>query len=49
MQGVVAYIVLDGMPSEVIVRSPSGETVSSADLRKSAREAREVCEGEAEP
>ena len=32
-----------------LVRSPSGKTVSSTDLRKNAREAREVCEGEAEP
>jgi len=49
VHGVLAYIALDSMPSRVIVRSPSGKTVSSTDLRKGAREARETCQGEAEP
>jgi hypothetical protein len=45
----LTYIVLPAMPSEVIVRSPSGKVVFREDLRASAREARETCEGEAEP
>jgi hypothetical protein len=48
LHGVLAYIVLPAMPSEVIVRSPGDATVFVKHLKKSAREARETCEGEAE-
>jgi len=46
--GELAYIALPGVPEELIVRTPKGKTVLHEDLRKSARDAHEVCEGEAE-
>jgi hypothetical protein len=46
--GVLAYIALPALPSEVIVRSPTGKTVHAERFAGQAREARETCEGEAE-
>jgi hypothetical protein len=46
--GDLAYIALDSMPTEVIVRSASGKPVAHQDLRSQARDLRERCEGEAE-
>jgi hypothetical protein len=48
VKGVLAYIALPGVPSEVIVRSPSGESIATERLAGQTREARETCEGEAE-
>jgi hypothetical protein len=48
-RGVLAYAGFQGVPSEVLVRSPSGKTLSVEKLTRRAREARETCEGEAEP
>jgi hypothetical protein len=48
VRGVLAYIALPGVPSEIIVRSPSGKTIATERLGAAAREARETCEGEAE-
>jgi hypothetical protein len=36
------------VPSEVIVRTPSGKTVFTEKLAALARETKETCEGEAE-
>jgi hypothetical protein len=49
LHGVLAYLGLPAIPSEVIVRSPDGRTVYSRSYRRMAREGRETCEGEAEP
>lgn len=49
MHGVLEYLALDSTPPEVLVRSSRGRIVLREDLRKSAREHRETCEGEAEP
>jgi hypothetical protein len=49
MRGLLTYIALPTTPSALIVRSPSGKVVFREDLRTNAREARETCEGEAEP
>jgi hypothetical protein len=46
--GVVAYLALPALPTEVIVRSPKGKTVFARKLAHQSREARETCEGEAE-
>ena len=47
-RGVLAYLALASLPSEVIVRAPSGKTVSRESLTASAREVSERCVGEAE-
>ncbi len=47
--GVVSYAALPAVPSEVLVRTPTGRTVLVANLARRAKTAREVCEGEAEP
>ena len=49
LHGVLAYIPLSVLPSEVIVRAPDGRTVFRKSYRRKAREIRETCEGEAEP
>ena len=49
LHGVLAYIPLSVLPSEVIVRAPDGKTVFRKSYRRQAREVRETCEGEAEP
>jgi hypothetical protein len=49
LHGVLAYIALPALPSEVIVRAPDGRTVFTKSYRRRAREVRETCEGEAEP
>jgi hypothetical protein len=46
--GVLAYIPLSAVPSEVLVRTPAGKTVFTENLARRAREAKETCEGEAE-
>ncbi len=46
--GVLAYIALAAVPSEVLVRTPAGKTVLTENLAHRAREAKETCEGEAE-
>lgn len=46
--GTLAYIPLSTLPSEVLVRTPSGKIVFTENLSRSAREATETCEGEAE-
>lgn len=46
--GALAYVALGSVPQEVVVRTPTGRTVSSTNLAGKARDAREVCEGEAE-
>jgi hypothetical protein len=48
VHGVLAYIVLPAVPTEVIVRAPSGKTLSIERLAPEAREEKEFCEGEAE-
>ena len=48
VQGVLAYIALPAVPTEVIVRSPSGKAVFTERLGREAREEKEFCEGEAE-
>jgi hypothetical protein len=48
VKGVLAYIALPGVPTEVIVRDASGKTVSRERMSLQAREAKETCEGEAE-
>jgi hypothetical protein len=45
---VLAYIALDAVPDEVIVRSPDGKIVQTEDLSTRAKETRETCEGESE-
>jgi hypothetical protein len=47
--GVLAYSGLKGVPAEVLVRSPAGKTIAVERFAQRAREARETCEGEAEP
>ncbi|HTY97828.1 MAG TPA: hypothetical protein VMB91_12355 [Solirubrobacteraceae bacterium] len=47
--GVLAYIALPSVPEELVVRTPAGRTVATISLASTARAAREVCEGEAEP
>ena len=46
--GVLAYIALPTVPSELLVRTPAGKTVFTEDLADRARETKETCEGEAE-
>jgi hypothetical protein len=46
--GVLVYIALSQVPSEVLVRTPSGKTVFTEHLARLARETAETCEGEAE-
>jgi hypothetical protein len=52
---VLAYAVLPSVPSEVVVRSPTGKTLKRTSVRGKryltarAKHAKEVCEGEAEP
>jgi hypothetical protein len=46
--GVLAYIALPSLPSELLVRTPAGRTILTEKLTRRAREARETCEGEAE-
>jgi hypothetical protein len=48
VHGLLAYIALPALPSEVLVRTPTGKTVFTENLARSAREAKETCEGEAE-
>jgi hypothetical protein len=45
---VLAYIALPAVPSELLVRTPSGKIVTRENLSRRARDARETCEGEAE-
>ncbi len=48
VHGVLAYIALPAMPSELLVRTPAGKTVFTEKLAGRARELKETCEGEAE-
>ena len=48
VRGVLAYIALPAVPSELLVRTPSGKTITTEKLPVSAREVKETCEGEAE-
>lgn len=47
--GVLAYVALSEAPTEIIVTGPSGDTLRVESLASRAREARELCEAEAEP
>jgi hypothetical protein len=47
-EGVLVYIVLPSMPTELVVRNPLGRTVFAEKLVELARDTREQCEGEAE-
>ncbi len=46
--GVLVYLVSSGEPEEIVVRSPSGNTVVSENRSKQTTEGREMCEGESE-
>ena len=46
--GVLVYIALPAMPSELLVRTPNGKAVFTEKLADRARNAKETCEGEAE-
>jgi hypothetical protein len=48
VHGVLVYIALSAVPSELLVRTPTGKTVFSEKLAGRARTAKETCEGEAE-
>ncbi len=48
-RGVLAFAAFPAVPSELIVRAADGKTVYVRKLAGIAREARETCEGEAEP
>ena len=48
VHGVLVYIALPAVPSELLVRTPNGKTVFTEKLADRARNARETCEGEAE-
>ncbi len=48
-QGVLAYAVLEGLATEVLVRDPAGATVFREDLTARAKSDGEYCEGYAEP
>jgi hypothetical protein len=46
--GVLAYIALPSVPSELLVRTPGGKTIATEKLTDLARETSERCAGEAE-
>ncbi len=46
--GALVYVALGSVPEEVLVRTPTGRTLSRTNLAGKARDAREVCQGEAE-
>jgi hypothetical protein len=46
--GVVVYAAYSRVPSELVVRDPSGKTIVRENLTRLGREATETCEGEAE-
>lgn len=46
--GVLAYIVLPSVPTELVVRTPAGKTVETENLTKLARDTAEKCQGESE-
>jgi hypothetical protein len=46
--GVLAYGAFAPMPTELLIRGPSGTSVSSENLGEAAKSATETCEGEAE-
>ena len=48
VHGVLAYIALPTMPSELLVRTPTAKTVFTENLAGQARTAKEACEAEAE-
>jgi hypothetical protein len=48
VDGVLAYIALPAVPSEVLVRTSGGKTIFTEKLDRRARESKETCEGEAE-
>jgi hypothetical protein len=48
VHGVLAYIALPAMPSELLVRTPAGKTIFIEKLAGRARNVKETCEGEAE-
>lgn len=47
-KGVLVYIAVPAIPSELIIRSPGGQTIHSEKRAPLAREAVATCEGEAE-
>lgn len=49
VHGVLAYIALASVPSEVLVRNARGKIISRQQLADRVRQVRETCEGEAEP
>jgi hypothetical protein len=49
IHGLLTYTAGSSVPSELVVRAPDGKAVLARKLRGIAREARETCEGEAEP
>jgi hypothetical protein len=48
IHGVLAYIALPAVPSELLVRTPTGKTIFTEKLASRALTAKETCEGEAE-
>ena len=48
VHGVLVYIALSTVPSELLVRAPNGKTVFAEKLAGRARNIKETCEGEAE-
>lgn len=46
--GVLVYAALQSAPEAIVVRTPSGKTVQSENMRIQSKETRETCEGEAE-
>jgi hypothetical protein len=46
--GVIAYIALPAVPSELLVRTHTGKTIFTEKLAGRALTAKETCEGEAE-
>jgi hypothetical protein len=46
--GVLVYGALSPLPTELLVRGPSGRTIATRDLAEAAKSSTETCEGEAE-
>jgi hypothetical protein len=46
--GVLVYGALSPLPTELLIRGPSGKTITRRDLAEAAKSSTETCEGEAE-
>ena len=49
VDGALAYAVLTGLPTELVIRDASGRTLVTEDLRARAKRETEYCEGYGEP